>query len=308
MAMSQQPQMSGQITSTPESDAAEFVAGFQRVEAEIRAVSERELVPVNVDVPSAVATVLGALPEIRALRGTFAQLMGFDIARFDKLRDYTLALGHTHAIYRGATGPSDGLSALVESVTALRDMLEADALALAKRKILDEAQVTKLRGGSGYKNIAFEVAGFVGLFREHWDSIKGRSALQQDELEHAGELAQQLVTAIGMKEQGPVVVNAASALRQRAFTLFTNAYDDVRRAVSYLHWSDGGADDIAPSLYAGRGGRGTPDQPPAPAPAPPAPPTPPAAGTPPVSQFAATATPVIGTHVGLPDSPPFGRS
>ena len=302
MSMSQQPQTSGRVPSTQESDAAEFAAGFQRVEAEIQAVTERELMPVNVDVQSAVATVLGALPEIRALRDTFAQLMGFDIARFDKLRDYTLALGHTHAMYRGAAGPSDGLTALADNVTALRDVLEADAVALAKRKILDEAQVNKLRGGSGYKNIAFEVAGLVGLFREHWDAIKGRSALQADELEHAGELAQQLVIAVGIKEQGPVVVNAASALRQRAFTLFTNAYDDVRRAVSFLHWSDGNADQIAPSLYAGRGGRGSPDAPPAPAPVPTDPATPPAA------QAASPAAPVVATPVGLPGSVPFGRS
>jgi hypothetical protein len=306
--MSQQPQTSGQVSSTEDSDAAEFASGFQRVEAEIQAVSERDLMPVNVDVQSAVATVLGALPEIRALRGTFAQLLGFDLVRFDKLRDYTLALGHTHAMYRAASGPSDGLTALADSVIALRDVLEADAVALAKRKILDEAQVTKLRGGSGYKNIAFEVVGLVGLFREHWDAIKGRSALQTDELEHAGQLAQQLVTAIGLKEQGPAIVNAAAVLRQRAFTLFTNAYDDVRRAVSYLHWSDAKADEIAPSLFAGRGGRGAPDQPTPPTPAPTASATSAATSAPAAAQSILNAAPAALVPAGLPGSSPFARS
>ena len=303
MPLTQQPQTNNQIQSTDPSDAAEFVAGFQRVEAEIQAVQERDLVPVNLDVPSAVATVLGALPEIRALRSTIAQLLGFDIARFDKLRDYTLALGHTHAMFRAATGPSDVVTSLAEDVTAVRDVLEADALALAKRKILDEAQVTKLKSGSGYKNIAFEVVGLVGLFREHWDAIKGRSALQEEELEHGGQLAQQLVTAIGVREQAPVVVNAASGLRQRAFTLFMNAYDDVRRAVSYLHWSDGNADEVAPSLFAGRGGRGTPDQP-DPAPAPPEPPTP-VTTMPAVTHSAPALVPDAVTAIGLPSSSPF---
>jgi hypothetical protein len=303
MPTPQQPQPSNQIQSTDPSDAEEFVAGFQHVEAEIQALQERDLVPVNLDVPTAVAMVLGALPQIRALRSTFTQLLGFDIARFDKLRDYTLALGHTHAMFRAATGPSDAVTALAEDVTAMRDVLEADAMALAKRKILDEAQVTKLKSGSGYKNIAFEVVGLVGLFREHWDAIKGRSALQEEELEQGGQLAQQLVTAIGVREHAPVVVSAASDLRQRAFTLFMNAYDDVRRAVSYLHWADGGADEIAPSLFAGRGGRGAPEPAPQPVPTPPVSPTP--AATTPVTHLAPTAVPDAATAVGLPGSSPF---
>jgi hypothetical protein len=305
VSISQQSQTSAPLKPVQESDAAEFAAGFQRVEAEIRAVEERDLVPINVDVQSAVATVLGALPGIRALRDTFARLFGFDLARFDKLRDYTLALGHAHGMYRAAATPTDGFTALAESVMNLRDILEADAVALAKRKILDQAQVTKLTGGAGYKNIAFEVVGLVGLIREHWDAINGRSALQKDELEQAGKLAQQLVIAIGVKEQAPAVLNAATGTRQRAFTLFTNAYDDVRRAVTYLHWGDDKVNEIAPSFFAGRGGRGTPDDP-----------TPPNTGTPAtaapvaitVPSVAASAPGVASAPQGMPGSSPFKPS
>ncbi|WP_438004954.1 hypothetical protein [Sorangium sp. So ce321] len=34
-----------------------------------------------------------------------------------------------------------------------------------------------------------------------------------------------------------------------------HAYDQTRRAVSYLRWNEGDAETIAPSLYKGRGGR-----------------------------------------------------
>lgn len=243
------------ISNSSQTDAAEFVAGFKRVEAEIRAISDRELQIINIDVPGAVATVLGALPEIRALRSELTALPGFDLPRFDKLRDYALALGHTHAMYRAASGPSDGVTELAERVSNLRDILQADATALAKRGILDEGQVLKLRSGSGYKNIAFEVVGLIGLFREHWDKIHGRSALQLDELERAGELAQKLVTGVGLREQAPAALGAASALRQRAFTVLLRAYDEARRGISYLRWQTNDAADIAPSLFAGRGGR-----------------------------------------------------
>ena len=289
------------VTTSSDADAAEFVAGFQRVEAEVRAVTENELLPINIEVPGAVTTVLGTLPELRAFRGELSQLSGFDLKRFDRLRDYSLALGYAHAMFRAASGPADGVTELAEEVSKLRDRLQADAMALAHRDILDLGTVNKLRAGSVYKNIAFEVVGLAGLLRERLADIAGRSALTREELEHADRRAQELVTAVGLKEQAPVAVGAASALRQRAFTLFANAYDDARRAILYLRWHHGDADTIAPSLYKGRGGRGEPDVPPAPVPVPvPVPPT----GTTPQPAVSAP----VPVPAGLPNSPPFSPS
>lgn len=141
----------------------ECAAGFGRVEARIRGVPERDLIPINVDVPRAVATVLHALPGLRRLRSEFARLEDFDVASFDELRDHALALAHTHEMYRVAAGPPDGGTALA----------------------------------------------------------------------------------------------AAIGLRQRAFTLLASIYDEVRRAVAYLRWHENDVTDLAPSLSAGRGGRGT---------------------------------------------------
>lgn len=87
----------------------EFFLGFKRVEEEVRAVPEDGLEPINLDVPTTVTTVLGAWPEILALRAQVAALPNFDIGRFDKLRDYALALAHTHGAYRGLAAPPDGL-------------------------------------------------------------------------------------------------------------------------------------------------------------------------------------------------------
>src|SRR5688572_22808457 len=86
--------------STPDPDttleASDFLDGFKRVEAELQAIPEQDLIVINLEVLSAVATVLGTLPELRALRERFASLPDFDLVRFDKLRDYALALGHAH--------------------------------------------------------------------------------------------------------------------------------------------------------------------------------------------------------------------
>ena len=288
--------------SPVEPEVNEFLAGFQRVEAEVRAVPEGDLVSVNLDVPSAVATALGALPEIVAQRDEVAALKGVDLSKFDKIRDYALALAHTHGAYRAALGPADPIGKISEQVSEMRDQLFADAQALGRRGLLEASRVAKLRSGVGYKNVAFDVVGLVQLFRERANELAGKTAVTAQELDHAAELAQQLVTAVGLKEQSPVGLTAAALLRQQAFTLFTQAYDEARRAIGYLRWHAGDGDTIAPSLWAGRGGRKPAEPQPAdtgivPAPADPArPPT----GT-------ATSQAPTTPGVGLPGAPPFAH-
>ena len=281
----------------------EFMLGFQRVEAAVRAVPENNLLPLNLDVPSTVTTVLGAWPEIRAFRDTVSALPGANMTAFDNLRDYALALAHTHGLFRGLSGPPDGLTKMAEELSNIRDMLFADAMALAKRGVFDETRITKLRSGLGYKSLAFDVVGLVQILRERWADISNRTGVQQAELDHAAQLAQRLVTAVGLKEQQPVATNGVTLLRQQAFTLLVNAYDEVRRAISFLRWHEQDVESIAPSLWSGRGSRVTPDAPPVPPPAPiePAP----AATANPAAPITAGASPV---PVGLPGAPAFSRT
>jgi len=285
----------------------EFFLGFRRVEAEVRALPEDGLEPINLDVPTTVTTVLGAWPEILALRERVVALPNFDIGRFDKLRDYALALAHTHGVYRGLAAPPDGVVKLAEQLANTRDMLFADAMALAKRGVFDEARVAKLRSGPGYKNLAFDVVGLVQILRERWTDIANRTGVQQAELDQAAQLAQRLVTLVGLKEQQPVAANGVALLRQQAFSLLINAYNEVRRAISFLRWHEQDVDSIAPSLWSGRGARPAPEPIPEPAPGGP---TAPSGSSSPASTGAATPTGVANqpAGVGLPGSAPFSRT
>jgi hypothetical protein len=89
-----------------------------------------------------------------------------------------------------------------------------------------------------------------------WSNLEGKTPLSLQELNQAANPALDLASAIGSKEQSPVVIGEAARSRQAAFTLFRRAYDEARRAVLYLRYHEGDGDEIAPSLYAGRGGRG----------------------------------------------------
>src|SRR6478609_6269500 len=190
--------------------AKDFLEAFERVEAEISAVSE--VAVVNLDVTSAVATALGALPDISRFRHELADLKDFDVARLDNLRDYGFALLHIQSSCRGAASPVSPLGALAEELLVIRSQLLADAAALGKRKVIDMAGVEKYRSGLGFKNLAIDVTGLVQILRDNAEAIVGKTAVTPADLDHAAALAGRLIVDIGSKPQA-APVSALSRLR-----------------------------------------------------------------------------------------------
>jgi hypothetical protein len=107
----------------------------------------------------------------------------------------------------------------------------------------------------GFRNISTDVFHLVEAIRARWTDIESKSAITQQELDRAERLQQRLNRLLGLKDQQTPDINAASEQRRRALTLLLRAYDEVRRAITYLRWKTNDIDDIAPSLFAGRGGR-----------------------------------------------------
>ena len=95
------------------------------------------------------------------------------------------------------------------------------------------------------------------LLKDNWQSVQGRCGTDASELESALKLAQRLQRGAGEREVNPSVVAEFSDIRNRMFTLFITAYDDARRAIGYLRWHEGDADDIAPSLHISRASSST---------------------------------------------------
>jgi hypothetical protein len=230
-----------------------------------------ELIAVNIDVPTAMTTAIGKLPQILALRDQVAQqLPQFDITNFDQLSIYTFATGHAQALFAAASAPPEALVALNEQGLVLRDLIYSDAVALSNRGLINGDKLSSFKANVGYKNLAFDLLGLAALLRGTWDTIASKTALQSSELDQADDIGEKLMAAVAVREQGPTIAASQSAQRQRNFTLFANAYDQVRRAITFLRWNEDDVDDIAPSLYAGRNtGRKKPVEPePTPSPAP----------------------------------------
>ncbi len=233
-----------------------YARAFARHLEALRAIDASALATMNLDVPTAALTVHAHLPAIRALRDSIVREMpGYDIARFDALESVTQAMSFAHARYLVAAAPSPILPQLSAEAIALRDQLDAELVVLARRKLVDASRLGELKGPVGYKNVAYDLMALAALVRESWGAIHGKCAIEPGDVERAERLAHELLVAVAERDGKPAAAADAGRDRQRAWTLFTSTYDHVRRVVWFLRWDEGDADAIAPSLYAGRGGR-----------------------------------------------------
>ena len=232
---------------------------YHSVEAELEALAPSALVQVNLDIIAAVNTAAGVIPEVKALRPRIVQeLPLFDIAAFDKLHLYAMAAAYAHTMHLVAAGPQDDLRPMFEEAVKLRELLLADATALATRGLINGEVLKHLKGAVGYKNVQTDLQMLINVFKGNWDSIQGKCGVTEPELARGGKLVAWLMEVVGLREQGPAELAKSADMRVRAFTLFTRTYDDARRAVGFLRWKEADVDNIIPSLYAGRSnGRST---------------------------------------------------
>jgi hypothetical protein len=156
---------------------------------------------------------------------------------------------------------AEGLGDVVGEANNVRETLLADANALASHGLIDSAQFSQLKGANGYKNVAQDLQILSKVMQENWQAIQRKCATTADDLQTAYLLSARLMRIVGLREQGPALLAAASDQRLRAFTVLLRAYDEARRAVSYLRAREGDADSIAPALHPGRPRRRAVDEP-----------------------------------------------
>jgi hypothetical protein len=270
---------------------------YNRLMPEILAVPDGDSIPITVDIPAVITTVLGAAARILGMREVISTTFkDYDFSRLERLPEYALALGHSQALYRAAWSPPPPIAAAAEELTRTRDVLFSDAWALANHGFINPERLKECKTAIGYRAVAFDVLTLAAVIREKWSAVEGKTPLTLADLNQAVTKAENLLAAVGLKEQTPAMIGEASRIRQKAFTLFMNVYEDARRAIQYVRSKEGDADDIAPSLYAGRS-RQKPDEPP-PAPTP----TPPVVGE--HSDAPPAAVPTVASG-GLPITQPY---
>lgn len=226
---------------------------LERIRPQLDALADQQLLPINLDPISAVTIARGALPGLLALRSQLASMINsFALSNLDDLETYALALLQAQTVYQGICAHSGLLTDLSTEANELRARLLADVTVLSQRGHISPTRMHGLKGPKGHRNIASDLLTLTGLLRDCWPDIANKTATREDELDRAEILGDQLISAIGTREQQTEMATSAALQRQRAYTLFVRAYDEIRRAVSYLRWHAGDVNRIAPSLYAKR--------------------------------------------------------
>ena len=244
------PKVSAAKPSVPSEAASAYAA----VEAQVKALTPESLLPINVDIPRAVSIAVGAVPHLAKMRDLAAKLPGFDIANCDRIGTYALAAWHAHLLALPEVA-SRQLAALLEEGKPIREHLLLAAELLAHKGYFDKRSVEAIRAGQGNLDAANDLVALSALFAAAWANIENRTTVTWEEVERAALLGPQILIALGERsmpmatEPGALTPNDR---RQRAFTLFVRAYDECRRAATYLRWHEGDADELIPSLYGGR--------------------------------------------------------
>jgi len=240
----------------PPDSSRNAAIAFERVKDEMAALHADELVRINVDIPRAVATALGALPALIALRPTIVKtLPTFPLEAIDKLETYALAAYYAHIVSLSGDEADNEYAALVEEATALRRTLLVAAEALAHRGLLDSSAVARIRSGQGHLDLAGDLVALADSFRDAWPAVGTKTAITRAEVDRAASLASLLMAAIGARSSKKREPSIVKDQRRRAYTLLARAYDECRRAVSYLRWSHGDAGTIVPAFAGPRSKR-----------------------------------------------------
>lgn len=216
----------------------------------MRALDGTKLLVIKIPPLSVVTTVLGAKPKMDALRDQMVALPGFNAQAYDQMAQHAQALGYAEVRYQMVTKDASKLRQCGDETYEFRDKFRADADALIKNNLVDGSPLKACRHLVGYRNAAFDVQIYVRFFMDRLPDIDGKCAITRDVLKRADQVSAFLLRQVGLRDQGPEVICEAAEMRQRAFTLVVQTYDQSRRAVSFLRWQEGDADDIAPSLYA----------------------------------------------------------
>jgi hypothetical protein len=227
-------------------------SALEKIRRELDALSRDDLAPINFEPISAVVTARGAYPNIAKYREAILELPNFQAEHFEQFELYVQAAYCAQTLLQAASSPPEQFQELITEASQLRENLLSDATALAKRGLMSALPLENLKGNTSFKTIASDLMILTHLFRGVWPKLIGKTCVTEEELDRAEVLSDEVIYDLGQREHAPAKIADVSLERQKAYTLFLTAYDQLRRAITFIRWNEGDADEIAPSLYAGR--------------------------------------------------------
>ena len=234
---------------------------FKNALADLRpvldAIPSERLETIRVDLEVALVLALGVAPKAKVFQEEARTLLGESFATpFDRLVPAARACGAAHAQHLVSLNGAE-VADMVATLGDKRTVLLLEATSLVNKKRMPGSLLGELAGGTGHRAMAFDVLQLTSAFRKEWAAVEAHTPVTQLELDQAEALANAVMTTLGENGQADSGSSPTAELRRRAYTHFVQTYSEVRRAITYLRWEEGDADEIAPSLFGGRTSRRT---------------------------------------------------
>jgi hypothetical protein len=235
-------------------DLEDAQQAYERVKVELEALKPDELAMMNVDLVSATSIALGVSERILAHRDRMAKLPEFDVQNVDKLVDYARAAWYAYVTNLPAPEPADAAE-VVNEVNALRAKMLMWATPLVGAGKFDSAAINRIKEGSGNKDAAGDLVALVGLYRAKWEDVKNICGVTEQDLARGAVIGPAVFAMLSRREFQSASATDGSHRVRRAWTLLDRAYNQCRRALSFLRFDDEDADMLAPSLRRNQGPR-----------------------------------------------------
>jgi hypothetical protein len=262
--------------TTPTFDPVRGKAAFDSLLPRYKAMSADSLATLNADAALAAVAAIGVAARVNAPEwiARFKSLPAteFDSSLVEQLPTIAWACWYAatedhkgRALATDAKLPADLVQ---KSVTT-----EARMQACCEYYFNDHPEIgpylAMLRAGTGYQDIASDLLGYAGIYREHYDTISGdKKHFRATDADEAVHIAEEMLAILGGR-LSPEARLAADYLA-RAWTLLLDTYNEVATTGRWLLRRDPQADKTFPSLFSmvrtrHSRGKNKPDPTPAPA-------------------------------------------
>jgi hypothetical protein len=172
----------------------------------------------------------------------------------DTLGWHASATLYAEAHYMGVSRGPARVAELAKQARSWRALLLQDMALMVTRRLLPVEKHAQLKIQACHKDLPFLLLAVTQVYRDAWPKLSDYTSVSPQELDEASRIAEEFSLAFARSTERNAGLSEANDQRRRNFTLLAQAYDQVRRGLSYLRWSEGDTDEIAPSLYRGRGG------------------------------------------------------
>lgn len=235
-------------------------AAYQALLPRYLELDRADLIAVNADITTVVATMSAAATRLAELRKQIRALAVTDAALVDEIGPCADGLDYAEGQYRAELQSTGELADLARECGETREMFVADLRNAAAHGVIDGGYLNEYSGAPGFKNTIDDVRLLTRLYRNHWPALSGRTCRTLQELDRAEAVIHRMALLVGERELPTTCSSDVAEMRTRAFTYAVKRYDAVRRIVHFMRWNEADADSLAPSLWAHRGSKRKPEK------------------------------------------------